>query len=150
MSEKEEDYLKVIYQICEKRGFARSVEISEALNVRPASVTDMLKRLQDKGLINYEKYRGIMITESGKKLAKKLIHRGEIIKEFFSIFGVDEDNADTIANKVEHYIDDESFDRIEKFVKFVDSFKENPRWLEHFQEFIKTGELPECERMRQS
>jgi Mn-dependent DtxR family transcriptional regulator len=150
MSEKEEDYLKAIYEICRSKGFARSVEISERLNVKPSSVTDMLKRLQDKGLIHYEKYRGIIITESGKELAEKLIHRNNVLTEFFTVFGVSNENADKIANKVEHYIDDESFDRIEKFVKFIESFGENPRWLEHFQNFIETGKLPECERMRQS
>ncbi len=150
MSEKEEDYLKAIYVICRERGFARSVEIAEALGVKPASVTDMLKKLQEKGFVRYEKYRGIIITDEGKRIAEVLLHRDAVIKEFFGIFGVDEKNADVIANKIEHYIDDESFERIEKFVKFVDSFKGNPRWLEHFQEFMETGKLPECERVRQN
>jgi len=150
MSEKEEDYLKVIYVISKDRGFARSVEIAEALNVKPASVTDMLKKLQEKGLINYEKYRGIVITSAGARIAKSLLHRNEVIRDFFEIFGVESNNAESIANKIEHYIDEESFDRIEKFVKFVESFKENPRWIEHFQEFMETGKLPECERLRQN
>ena len=150
MSEKEEDYLKAIYKIVRDRGFARSVEISEILDVRPASVTDMLKKLQSKGFVIYEKYRGIRLTEKGKKIAKKLYEREMIINEFFQIFGVDEENARIMANKVEHYIDDESFDKIEKFVTFMRSFKSNPRWLEHFNEFIKTGKLPECERIQKS
>ena len=148
MSEKEEDYVKVIYQLCKQRGFARSVEISEALNVKPASVTDMLKKLQDKQYINYEKYRGIMITHKGKTLAEKLIHREKILREFFETFGVNCDNAKTIANKVEHYIDDDSFNHIEKFTKFIESFEQNPRWLEHFKEFIETGKLPECDKIQ--
>ncbi len=148
MSEKEEDYLKAIYEIVKNRGFARSVEIAEKLNVKPSSVTDMLKKLQDKGLIKYEKYRGILITEEGKKIGEKLIKRSEILKDFFVIFGVKEENARKIAHRAEHYIDDDSFDKIEKFVKFIGEFRENPRWLEHFQEFIKTGKLPECERLK--
>ncbi len=148
MSEKEEDYLKVIYEISQKRGFVRSVEISEALGVKPATVTDMLKKLQDKGYIKYEKYRGIIITESGECIAKKIIHRRNVIQKFFEIFGVNKENAGNIAHKVEHYIDDESMDKIEKFVKFVGSFKENPRWLEHFQEFIKSGRLPNCDKIQ--
>ncbi len=150
MSEKEEDYLKAIYLLCDRKGFARSVEISEMLGVRPASVTDMLKRLQEKGLVHYEKYRGIIITQRGRVLAEKLIHRNRVIRKFFGVFGVSEENAELIANKVEHYIDDENFDRIEKFVSFIESFGENPRWLEHFQEFIETGKLPDCQRMHHS
>ncbi len=148
MSEKEEDYLKVIYELSKNKGYVRSIEISESLNVKPASVTDMLKKLQDKGYIKYEKYRGIVITESGERIARKIVHRWEIIRQFFEIFGVNEENAESIANKVEHYIDDDSFERIEKFVKFVDSFKENPKWLEHFQEFIKSGKLPDCDKIQ--
>ncbi len=148
MSEKEEDYLKAIYKIVKRRGFARSVEISEMLDVKPASVTDMLKKLQSKGFIIYEKYRGILLTPRGKEIAEKLYEREKVIEEFFQIFGVQEENAEIMANKVEHYIDDESFERIEKFVVFVRSFKSNPRWLEHFNEFIKTGKLPECERIK--
>ncbi len=148
MSEKEEDYLKVIYEIVSNRGFARPIEIAEALKVRPASVTDMLKKLQEKGLVVYEKYRGILITKKGEKIAKKLIHRSEILNRFFRIFGVSDENSFEIANRVEHYIDDNSFQKIEKFVEFVESFKENPKWLEHFRRFIETGKLPECERVR--
>ncbi len=150
MSEKEEDYIKVIYKISSSRGYARSVEISEALGVKPASVTDMLKKLQDKGLIHYEKYRGISITEKGKKIAKKLVHRSEVIEEFFTVFGVEGKNAEQIANKIEHYIDDDSFERIEKFVEFIRSFGENPRWMEHFKRYIETGKLPDCERANQN
>ena len=148
MSEKEEDYLKVIYEIVSKRGFARPIEIAEELGVKPASVTDMLKKLQDKGLIIYEKYRGILITEEGEKIAKKLLHRSAILIEFFRVFGVKKNDAEKIANHVEHYIEDSSFQKIEKFVEFVDSFSENPKWLEHFREFIETGKLPECDRIK--
>ena len=148
MSEKEEDYLKVIYEIVSKRGFARPIEIADELSVKPASVTDMLKRLQDKGLVIYEKYRGILITPEGEKIAKKLIHRSDVLINFFKIFGVQENNAEKIANHVEHYIEDSSFQRIEKFVEFVNSFSENPKWLEHFRDFLETGKLPECERIK--
>ncbi len=148
MSEKEEDYLKTIYELCERKNFARPVEIAEKLGVKPSSVTDMLKKLQDKGLIHYEKYRGMYLTAQGKMLAQKLIHRGHTISRFFEIFGVSKKSAGIIANKVEHYIDDASFERIEKFVSFVESFGENPKWLEHFQIFIETGKLPECEKIQ--
>ena len=148
MSEKEEDYLKVIYKIVSKRGFARPIEIAEALGVKPASVTDMLKKLQEKDLIIYEKYRGILITSGGEKIAKKLLHRSEILIKFFKIFGVQENNAEKIAHHVEHYIEDSSFQKIEKFVEFMDSFGENPKWLEHFRKFIETGKLPECDRIK--
>ncbi|MCD6370345.1 MAG: transcriptional regulator MntR [Thermoplasmata archaeon] len=148
MSEKEEDYLKAIYRIVKNRGFARSVEIAEILDVKPASVTDMLKKLQAKSFIIYEKYRGILLTGKGREIAEKLFERETLIEEFFQIFGVEPKNANTIANKVEHYIDDESFERIKKFVTFIRSFKTSPRWIEHFNEFIKTGKLPECERIK--
>ena len=148
MSEKEEDYLKAIYIISEERGFARSMEIAEKLDVKPASVTDMLKKLQIKGLVKYEKYRGILLTKKGREIGKKLMRKWEILKNFFKIFGVEEENAEKIADRVEHYLVDESFSKIEKFVEFIGEFKENPKWLEHFHEFVRNGELPNCERLK--
>jgi Mn-dependent DtxR family transcriptional regulator len=59
-----EDYLEVIYELIAQKGYATTVDISSYLNVSSPSVTKMLQRLNESGHVNYEKYRGISLTES--------------------------------------------------------------------------------------
>ncbi|MDQ3999379.1 MAG: metal-dependent transcriptional regulator, partial [Thermoproteota archaeon] len=60
-----EDYLEVIYELITQKGYATTVDISDYLNVSSPSVTKMLQRLNESGHVNYERYRGISLTESG-------------------------------------------------------------------------------------
>jgi hypothetical protein len=65
-----EDYLEVIYELITQKGYATTVDISDYLNVSSPSVTKMLQRLNESGHVNYERYRGISLTESGVAIAK--------------------------------------------------------------------------------
>jgi Mn-dependent DtxR family transcriptional regulator len=57
-----EDYLEVIYELIQHKGYATAVDISESLNVSPPSITEMLQRLDENKYLHYEKYRGISLT----------------------------------------------------------------------------------------
>ena len=80
----EENYLKAIYLLTEKDS-ARAVatnELSAQMNTRAASVTDMLKRLADKRLIHYKKYKGVMLTTSGKSQALAIVRKHRLWEYF--------------------------------------------------------------------
>ena len=68
-----EDYLEVIYELIQQKGYATTVEISKYLNVSSPSVTKMVQRLDESGYLNYEKYRGISLTYEGSLLLKVFV-----------------------------------------------------------------------------
>lgn len=85
-----EDYLEMIYRTCGEEGYARVNRLAEKLNVRPSSTTKVIKKLKDLGLVNYQKYGVIKLTEKGKALGSFLLKRHEVIEEFLKILGVEE------------------------------------------------------------
>lgn len=125
-----EDYLEVIYELMKERGYARSVDISEYLGVKSPSVTDMLQRLHGKGLVVYERYRGITLTDRGKRLARSVEQRHLVITRFLRILGVSEAIANSDAEGIEHHVHAATIERITRFVDFVGK---NPTWFEAFE-----------------
>ena len=65
-----EDYLEVVYELIQRKGYARPSDIAQQLGVSTASVTGMLQRLHRMGLIVYERYRGLTLTPKGQQLAR--------------------------------------------------------------------------------
>lgn len=144
VSGRTEDYLEAIHTVVEKKGYARVKDISDILEVALPSVTEMFQKLSDAGYINYEKYSGVTLTETGREIAKKTKEKHRILKEFLLILGVDDGVADSDACRIEHVVDPETLDRLTKFVEFVNQREEGPRWLDHFKYFYETGEYIEC------
>ena len=64
-----EDYLETIYKLTQSKGYAKVVDISEKLNVRPPTVTSMVQKLGERGLLEYEKYREVSLTQKGEEIA---------------------------------------------------------------------------------
>jgi hypothetical protein len=84
-----EDYLERIHELIEEKGYARVVDIASSLEVKQASVTSMVQKLGELGYLNYEKYRGLVLTEKGKTVATGIQKRHETLARFFSLFGLD-------------------------------------------------------------
>ncbi len=143
LSETEEDYLRSIYELSEERGYATVSDIAERLKVRPPSVTDMVRKLSEDGFVEYIPYRPIVLTEKGKKVAEDIFHKHSILRNFLKIIGVDDGIAEEDACGIEHHLHPETIERLTKFVEFVENMPKHPRWLEHFEEYIRTGKLPE-------
>ena len=99
-----EDYLEIVYELVQHKGYATLVDVAEYLNVRPPSVTTMMRRLDQSGLLNYEKYRGIQLTERGKNIAEIMHNRHSILSEFLRMIGVNEKIANEDAESIEHYL----------------------------------------------
>jgi Mn-dependent DtxR family transcriptional regulator len=114
-----EDYLEVIYELISQKGYATTVDISDYLNVSSPSVTKMLQRLNESGHVNYERYRGISLTESGVAVAKNIHDRHSILADFLKLIGVDEDTANRDAEGIEHHLHPETLKKLEEFIRLV-------------------------------
>ena len=146
---REEEYVEVIYRISKEKGYARVKDVSEELGVTLSTVSEMFRKLGEKGYINYEKYGVAILTEKGKKLALSLERKHSAIREFFIILGLDERVADENACKMEHIVTREVMDRIAKFVEFIKAHEE-PKWVERFKEYCKTGKISPCPKTKKS
>jgi Mn-dependent DtxR family transcriptional regulator len=121
-----EDYLEVIYELVEQKGYATTVDISNYLNVSCPSVTKMTQRLDETGYLKYEKYRGIRLTDEGVRIAQNIGNRHGLLAEFFKIIGVDEESANNDAEGIEHHLHPETIKRLEGFINIL---KKNPSLL---------------------
>ncbi len=119
-----EDYLEVIYELIQYKGYATTIDISEYLNVSSPSVTYMMQRLNDSGHLNYEKYRGIQLTDKGILVAKNIRERHGLLAEFLQIIGVDEDTANKDAEGMEHHLQPKTLRKLEHFIKDIKQRRE--------------------------
>ena len=99
-----EDYLERILELINSKGYARVIDIAAALKISQASVTNMVQRLDAEGLIKYEKYRGLILTAAGIKLARRIAHRHKLLSEFLRLLGVDDRVIDHDVEGMEHHI----------------------------------------------
>ncbi|MEM0075218.1 MAG: iron dependent repressor, metal binding and dimerization domain protein [Conexivisphaerales archaeon] len=99
-----EDYVEVINHLIKKYGYASQTDVAERLGVSKPSVTLMLQRLKNKGYVEYVKYRGIGLTQKGRRLAERMEERHKMLAEFFLLIGVDEHIAYEDAELIEHYL----------------------------------------------
>jgi Mn-dependent DtxR family transcriptional regulator len=129
-----EDYLEVIYELIQKKGYARPADIAEKLDVRSASVTGMLQRLHGMELIVYERYRGLTLTSSGERLAKSVQQRHSTILKFLRILGIEEKIAQMDTEGIEHHIHPSTIARI---TRFVDYALQHPSWFKTFEDTLK-------------
>ena len=84
-----EDYLERILELINSKGYARVIDIAAALKISQASVTNMVQRLDSEGLLKYEKYRGLVLTPAGARIARKIAHRHRLLTDFLKLLGVD-------------------------------------------------------------
>jgi DtxR family manganese transport transcriptional regulator len=129
-----EDYLEVIYELIQSKGYARSTAIAERLGVRTASVTSMLQRLSRLDLIVYERYRGLTLTPKGKRLAKNVQQRHLTILKFLRALGIEEKVAREDAEGIEHHVNKNTIERIGRFMEFIE---QHPSWFHVFLETFK-------------
>jgi Mn-dependent DtxR family transcriptional regulator len=99
-----EDYLERILELINRKGYARVVDIASALHISQASVTNMVQRLDAEALLKYEKYRGLILTAAGKKLARKIAQRHQLLTDFFKLLGLDERVIYHDVEGMEHHI----------------------------------------------
>ena len=110
--ESAENYLETILILKEKNGSVRSIDIAHELDFSKPSVSVAMKRLREKELITVDDGGLIELTEEGRALAENIYERHVILTKALMSLGVTEDTASEEACRLEHYISQETFDRI--------------------------------------
>lgn len=113
-----EDYIEQIYQLIDTKGYARVSDMAEALDVHPSTVTKMVQKLDKDDYLIYERYRGFVLTEKGKKIGERLVFRHDLLEQFLAIIGVDEDKIYEDVEGIEHHLSWHSIDRISDLVTY--------------------------------
>lgn len=126
-----EDYLEVISELVELKGYASPTDISNYMDVRPPSVTKMLRRLDADDYLEYTKYHGLKLTSKGKAIANDIRQKHSDLLEFFEIIGVDASTANKDVEGIEHHLNPKTMKQLRKFTTFL---KSNPNFLHSFNE----------------
>jgi DtxR family transcriptional regulator, manganese transport regulator len=112
-----EDYLEVIYELIQHKGYATSTDVADCLNISRPSVTKMMRRLDGTGLIDYEKYRGVRLTKKGSDIAETIHDRHGIVCEFLKMIGVEENIANIDAEEIEHHVHTETLRKLKDLLQ---------------------------------
>ena len=129
---REEDYLEVIAELVELKGYATTLDISRYMNVSPPSVTKMLQKLDEKKYIEYEKYHGINLTTNGKQVADSIRRKHSILLEFFEILNIGQEIANQDTEGLEHHLNPKTIRQLRNYITFL---KSNPKIIKQFHEF---------------
>lgn len=115
----EENYIKAIYHLQGEAGMVTTNELSTELKTRPASVTDMLKKLKAKKLLSYEKYQGFRLSNDGKKVALGIIRRHRLWEYFLSEkLKFNWDEVHEVAEQLEHVTSTKLIDKLDEYLDF--------------------------------
>lgn len=120
-----EDYVEVVYELILEKGYARIIDIGQHLHVSSPTATKMVQRLAEEGLVVYERYRGIALTDAGTELAKKVRRRHDVVMDFLRLLGVDETTAHKETEGLEHHLEGET---LEKLADLVAHAQADPGW----------------------
>ena len=111
--EQVEEYLETIYDLESRNGSAKTTAIAKCLKVAPASVTEALCSLSDKGLVAYEPYRGATLTEEGKKIADTIKRKHRLLEVFLTdVLHLNREKVHDEACRMEHTISGETEDAL--------------------------------------
>lgn len=132
-------YLKAIFELGEPGSeapekdwhAARPREIADRLSVRQSSVTSALKWLAEHGLIHYQPFGEISLTDEGRQLASDLVHRKQILGEFFSrVLTMAPEEAEETACMLEHTVSPETLEQFTRFAQLIEVCPEGgARWV---------------------
>ena len=128
-SQSAEDYLERIHELIEEKGYARVVDIASSLQIKQASVTAMVQKLGELGYIKYEKYRGLVLTDKGKEIARKVQKRHETLSRFFSLLRLDAETQSADIEGIEHHLSGATLDCLADLAQF---FEDRPQVLKSF------------------
>lgn len=130
-----EDYLERIHELIDAKGYARVVDIAGSLGISQASVTNMVKRLDAEGFLHHEKYRGLVLTPEGERVAKAISHRHKILTDFLSLIGVSPKEVECDVEGMEHHLSASSLRGIEALFR---ELSENQALLKKIRTSVKS------------
>jgi len=113
LSRSTEDYVKAIFTLAAEAGIAQTSAIAEVLGVAPPSVSGMIKRLSEAGLVEHVPYRGVRLTARGRQTALRMLRRHRILESYLvAHLGYDWDTVHDEAERLEHAVSDVLVDRM--------------------------------------
>jgi len=127
-----EDYLEMIYRLSEKEGYVRVNQLAEKLNVQAPSVSRVAKKLAALGMLDYQRYGLILLTDKGKTAGSFLLNRHLIIEKFLRTIGVDEELILQDTEMIEHHLSINALQNIDLLCRFLSS---NPAVLKKFRRY---------------
>ena len=120
ISKSSEEYLKNMYLLKKQNGNIRVTDIANKMNCTKPSVNKAIYNLKDEGLLNYESYGTIELTQSGENLAKKILEAYDIVYLFLKdVLGLEAEEAEKEAEKIKLAITDETINKLAKYVHEV-------------------------------
>ncbi len=136
-----EDYLEAIYNLVKEKRVVRVRDIAKKLGVKMPTVTNMLKTLSDKGMIDYEKYEYLELTGKGSDVGSDIDQRHQILRKFLTdILKIDFDQADEDACRMEHAVSPTTLERLVDFMEFIETCpRAGAGWIEYFDEYREHG-----------
>lgn len=118
VSKEAEEYLETIYRLENKTGFAKTMELAHELKVVPGSVTNTVEGLEKRGLVTHRPYRGVKLTEKGRKLALDVLRRHRLAERLLTdILHMDWSEVHKAACKLEHAIPQNIIKPLEKTLR---------------------------------
>jgi Mn-dependent DtxR family transcriptional regulator len=133
----QEDYLEAIWVLTEEKGYARVTDLSERLQISPASASKMIRRLNDAGLLTYERYRGFNFTPRGRRTGRLLYARHQILERLLTHLELGPpDEIHRIVEGIEHHFDVRSMGQLDRLVKHIEA---HPEW---WNMFLRDPEQP--------
>ena len=140
-----EDYLEVISDLDKEKKAVRVKDIAKRMDVKMPTVTSMLKTLNDRGLVYYEKYEYVELTQNGADVGNEMRRRHGILLKFLTeILRIDFKTANQDACKIEHALCAETLNSLTDFMAFIQACpRAGDNWLKSFQEFRSRGSVPD-------
>lgn len=112
-----EDYLEVIYEGIQQNQQVKAIEIAKKLRIGRSSVSEALKILAGKELINYSRYGTISLTEGGEKIAQSVSRKHQMLFEFFNKrLALNSEQSELNACRAEHVLTNEAFEKLAEFM----------------------------------
>lgn len=117
-SESIEDYIKAIFQLGKNGDLVQTSAIADRLEVRPASVSNMMRRLATLGFLVHEPYHGVKLTKEGELLARRMVRRHRLIERFLvEVLDYPWDKVHEEAERLEHAVSSRFMDRLDKLLE---------------------------------
>lgn len=137
--ERVEEYLEAILDVEREKKIAKTSDIAKKLNVKPSSVTEMFVKLKERGYVDYIPYKGVILTEEGRKIAEKIKKYYKIFENFFKLLGVDEEKAKELSCELEHHVNEKVIEKICPIISSVCDICEDCRFEEVLLSNAKKG-----------
>ena len=148
-----EDYLEAIFDLDKEKKVVRVKDIAKRMDVKMPTVSSMLKTLNNRGLVNYEKYEYVELTKDGANVGREMRRRHEILHRFLTeLLKIDSQTADEEACKMEHALSAATLDSLIDFMAFIQSCpRAGESWLHYFEEYRSDGRDPvKCQARSES